>query len=559
MSAKEENPDPQGVEETQEEPQTEQQTEEKVSEEPTPDQAESENKVEGEVENKEESAENVEQVEEKIEEKPAEVVDDEAADDGENKDEDGQEKGALDEQTPEGQGQDGSSGKQDESKQATVNEEPPAESTHENNENQNVENNETPAEISPDETQENEIQQDDNKNTEEIENQKNIEKNNNQPGTEPEETGVITTVEITEKNNQMNEQNDTNEQNGYNEQKEPPPLDKEPSFIQEIKKEAKSVAHQLNPSLAQKSQSKSKGKKIKKGIFISYSPDAGFTERKFVVETVNQLKENNLAEDIWFDKDEGNTDSPCWFSQRMEAVERCRAAVLILSDSYFTCPVSVYEGKALLERQQENINSVKIFLVLYNRLEETEIPRQYNHLLHDMVDLTGAHLKKSLAEKTSVVVGALMLELEQHASINAPPPIVASPDEFVGEYKKKKICQWKTNDLQEWLFNLGIKEFYRQGFAENLIDGFLLMSMTDQDMIGHLSIDSRVVRKKIMQQILLTLDKEHKLADNWHLRARTQRCRGNTVYLVYDPADVRLAQNLKSDLYRKGLQVNIDQ
>ena len=71
-----------------------------------------------------------------------------------------------------------------------------------------------------------------------------------------------------------------------------------------------------------------------------------------------------------------------------------------------------------------------------------------------------------------------------------------------------------------------------------------------------LGIDSRIVRKKIMQNILAALDKEQKLADNWHLRARTVRARANAVYLIYDPADVRLAQTFKHDLTKKGLQVS---
>ena len=88
-----------------------------------------------------------------------------------------------------------------------------------------------------------------------------------------------------------------------------------------------------------------------------------------------------------------------------------------------------------------------------------------------------------------------------------------------------------------------------------MVDGFLLMSLTDRDMVSQLGIDSRVVRKKIMQQILATLDKEHKQTDNWHLRARAQRPKPDVVYLIYDPADVRLAQNLKADLKKKNLQV----
>ena len=88
-----------------------------------------------------------------------------------------------------------------------------------------------------------------------------------------------------------------------------------------------------------------------------------------------------------------------------------------------------------------------------------------------------------------------------------------------------------------------------------MVDGFLLMSVTDQDMISQLGIDSRVVRKKLMQQILQTLEKEHKRPENWHLRARTQKPRPNCLYLVYDPTDVRLAQSLQQDLTKRGLQV----
>ncbi|KAL3869899.1 hypothetical protein ACJMK2_042524 [Sinanodonta woodiana] len=294
-------------------------------------------------------------------------------------------------------------------------------------------------------------------------------------------------------------------------------------------------------------------KKVKKGIFVSYSPDAGFLERKFVVEAVRQFKENNLADDLWFDKDEKNTGSPCWFSLRMEAVEKCRAAFLIMSDSYFLCPVSVYEAKALLERRKVDPLSVAIFPVLFSPLEKTEIPKEFEPMMKLMVDLTKDHVKKSLAEKTSVVVGSFMEKLEMFASMNLPPTPTTPPDtEFTGEYKRKKICQWNASDLQEWLFKLGIKEYYRQSLAENMVDGFLLMSLTDHDMVNYLGIDSRVVRKKIMTHILQTLDKEHKQADSWHLRARAQRARPDAVYLIYDPADVRLAQNIKADLKKKG-------
>ncbi|XP_033645107.1 uncharacterized protein LOC117304656 [Asterias rubens] len=296
-------------------------------------------------------------------------------------------------------------------------------------------------------------------------------------------------------------------------------------------------------------------KKMKKGIFISYSPDGGFLERKLVCETVKQFKENNLTEDIWFDKDEEITDSPSWFSQRMEAVEKCRAAICFLSFSYFQCPVSLYELRCLLERQvpSTTANPPKVFLVM---CEDVEIPRQYAIFFEDLVSLCYAKYERySIAEKASVVIGALVERVELYASIFAPHVPRTLDMNFTEEYKKKKLCKWSIDDLQSWLFHLGIREFYRQSFAETGMDGFLLMSIMDQDMADFLGIDSRVVRKKILQQIIGILEKEHKAPDSWHLRARTQKSRSESVYVVYDPADVRLAQNLKQDLKRKNLQV----
>ena len=304
-------------------------------------------------------------------------------------------------------------------------------------------------------------------------------------------------------------------------------------------------------------------KKVKKSIFISYSPDADFAERRFVVETVKQLKENNLAEDIWFDKDERNTDSPSWFSLRLEAAEKCKAAVIFISCSYFTCSVSLYESRILLDRQRSDPLSVSIYMILYSLPRNEDIPRTFHNVCPSgTIDLAGNDVfeKLSSAEKASMVVGAFMQDLDKIASVHAAPAPVLPPDtEFTGEYKTKKICKWSTSDLQEWLFVMGVKEFYRQSFAENMIDGFLLMSMTNKDLTEHVGIDSQVVRKKIMQQILHTLDREHKLASNWHLRARTQKPRAACVYIVYDPADVRMAQTLKQDLLKKGLLVRSTQ
>lgn len=302
-----------------------------------------------------------------------------------------------------------------------------------------------------------------------------------------------------------------------------------------------------------------KKKRHRKNIFISYSPDAGFCERKFILDTVKELKVNNLAEDIWFDCDEEMTDNPCWFSLRMEAAERCRAAVLFLSDSYFSCPVSLYEAKIFLHRQLEDPRSVQLFQVVTQLSQNKDIPSVFKSLrIMDSVDFVSDEFSKlSMAEKTSTVIGSFMNQLEPHATVNAPPPMDVPVDsEFTGLFQTKKISRWSAHDLQEWLFQLGVREFYRQSIAEQMVDGFLLMALTDYDLVQHMGIDSRVVRKKIMHSIIDILETEHKLRESWHLRARTIRPKQGMLYLIYDPTDVRLAQGVKHDLTRKGCQVS---
>ena len=333
---------------------------------------------------------------------------------------------------------------------------------------------------------------------------------------------------------------------------------REPSFIKTVQQEVKKMekTEGLSTVSSAAGARNPPKKKIKKSIFVSYSPDANFSEKKFVVEVVRQLKENNLSEDIWFDKDEKIIDSPCWFSLRMEALEKSKAVVVFLSASCLTCPVSVYERKVILQRLQEDPDGVRVFLVNWDLQEG--IPNHWQHLEGDCVDVSGAIGDKlSTAERASTVVGALMVDLEKCASMLTPSIPSPPPDsEFTGTYRKKRVSLWNPSDLQEWLFNLGIKEFHRQSFAEQLIDGFLLLSLTDSDMSDHLAIDSQVVRRKIGQQVLHLLDKEQQLSSNWHLRARGHKAKGNTVYLIYDPNDVRLAQSFKHDLGKAGLQVS---
>uniref|UniRef100_H3B657 SAM domain-containing protein n=1 Tax=Latimeria chalumnae TaxID=7897 RepID=H3B657_LATCH len=189
--------------------------------------------------------------------------------------------------------------------------------------------------------------------------------------------------------------------------------------------------------------------------------------------------------DIWFDKDEVEMSSSCWLSQRLETLEKCRAAIIFLSQNYFRCSVALLETKILLERLKSSEKSVKVFPVLFSPVE---IPKDLSMLFEGAIDLTGAYLANmSLSEKSSIVIGNLSVEIDQYSLIRAPFHPAAPPSsEFTGEFKSKKLCKWSLEDVQEWLHHKGIREFYRQTFAEAMIDGFLLSSLTDEALSQYL-------------------------------------------------------------------------
>ena len=295
-------------------------------------------------------------------------------------------------------------------------------------------------------------------------------------------------------------------------------------------------------------------------IFISYSPDAGFVEKQFVQELVAQLKENYMADDIWFDKDELLIGQVKRFAERLEIAEQCKAAILILSDSYFKCPITLHECAAVLDRHFSNSQSVEIYMIKLDSVTNTNFPTNLSQLILEAIDLSSVeHKNKSIAEKISFVVGEMIADLERFCHVRSLPSPPVTPDaELTNEYLKKRIVQWNASDVQDWLVSLGIREFYRQNIAENRIDGFLLLALTESDMLEMLGIDSKTSRKKIMQQITYLLEKECRLDANWHIRAKLNHPRPGFVYIISDISDLRLMQHLKLDLSARGLKVRID-
>jgi len=303
----------------------------------------------------------------------------------------------------------------------------------------------------------------------------------------------------------------------------------------------------------------------KRAIFVSYAPEASFIEKRFISYTIKELKNIGFCDDIWFDKDDGlPTESPFCFQQRLEIVEKCRASITFLSEAYFNSRVCHHEGRILLDRDEDRAidhdngdeveKPVKLFCIKYNH---GKLPEDYKQLEERVLDLSH-NVASSVAELSSLVVGCFSETLERYAplfGLRIPSP--PSEPDILKLDRQKPVSSWNVTDVQAWLTSLKMQAHCALSFEENEIDGYLLVSMSETDMEIHLNVDSRVARRKLVQQVRKIQEDQVQFKENWYLKCKKSKVKEDSIYVICDPNDVRFYHNLRVDLAQKNLQVKI--
>ena len=309
-------------------------------------------------------------------------------------------------------------------------------------------------------------------------------------------------------------------------------------------------------------------KSKKKGVFLSYAPNAPYEEKKFVVELSKQLYEIGLNDDVWFDRDilQGDINSPFLTSSRLEVAEKCKAAIVVLSESFFLSSQTRAEAEILLDRassfEDSSTPSKKVVLLTVKLgnwdgiLEDALAPIKENISVNLSI---GKISRLSEAEKVSMFISTLNQQLEDvSSSYSVRIPKTIDDTQGKSEFQTKPLVSWSVADVQDWLTSLKIHEKYIISFEEFEIDGFLLETLTDRILSDVLAVDSQICRRKILQKVKAIIDEELRTGRfNELLKHKYVRQRANVVYLITDPDDEQLGNVLRQDVERKGLKVTM--
>lgn len=295
---------------------------------------------------------------------------------------------------------------------------------------------------------------------------------------------------------------------------------------------------------------------LQTSLFISYSPDAAYHETKLIMETVRQLRESRVT-NIWFDADNGIFDTATWYSERMRMAESTRTVIVFLSASYVTSRISVAERKLFLERFKDRSLDLKLYLVI---LDPVDPSFDLKVVATKTVDLTSViNLSKSLCDSVSFIIGRLGPALRRQSQLrvdfygrNIQLEQMVGND---GPCTRKRLCNWSADNVQSWLAEIGLKEFYLSNLAEQAVDGVLLRSMTDEDLTRIAGIENSFVRRKVQQEVGAICVREESQADCWHRKLLKQHPKPNTIFILYELADASLAKTLAKDLIGKQFKV----
>ena len=220
--------------------------------------------------------------------------------------------------------------------------------------------------------------------------------------------------------------------------------------------------------------------------------------------------------------------------------------------------ICCHEGRILLNRDEEKEGNeevekpVKLFCINLS----DKLPQEYKQLAERALNLS-KYSASSVAELSSVVVGKFSEALEKYAplfGLRIPTP-PREPDVLKLD-RKKPVSSWNIHDVQAWLTSFKMQAHCALSFEENEIDGFLLVSMKETDMETHLNIDSRVARKKLLQEARKIQEEQDQLKGNWYLKCKKSKVKEGSVYVICDPTDARFYHNLRADLVQKNLKVN---
>jgi hypothetical protein len=108
----------------------------------------------------------------------------------------------------------------------------------------------------------------------------------------------------------------------------------------------------------------------------------------------------------------------------------------------------------------------------------------------------------NIEERISIILNDLLTRLLPYKKFSCIKNHLTINEQKKDEREFKPLCSWSAKDIQSYLTRIGVQEPSRDLFAEKQIDGYLLLSCTENELKDYFLMINRKIRQSLIEHVI---------------------------------------------------------
>jgi hypothetical protein len=108
----------------------------------------------------------------------------------------------------------------------------------------------------------------------------------------------------------------------------------------------------------------------------------------------------------------------------------------------------------------------------------------------------------NIEERISIILNELLIKILPYKKFSSIKNNLTINEQKIDEEGFKPLCSWSAKDILSYLTRIGVHESTRDIFAEKKIDGYLLLSCTENELKDYFLMDNHKIRQLLIENVI---------------------------------------------------------
>lgn len=159
------------------------------------------------------------------------------------------------------------------------------------------------------------------------------------------------------------------------------------------------------------------------------------------------------------------------------------------------------ETKAIVDRKLLSRTSsiYSLFVILLDDCHDYAYLRSHADFFY-LFDRTESIL--TIEERISIILNELLSKLLPYKQFSFIKNNSTINEQKIDEETFKPLCSWSVKEIQTYLTRIGVQETSRDIFAAKQIDGYLLLSCTENELKDYFQMNNKKIRQALIEHVI---------------------------------------------------------